>query len=221
MKDFLPRNDADFDIWQSVFVKYVTENAEKWNISSRAITALTENQTSWAADFEVTRNKGDRSAADVQRKNESRSRFEKAIRAFNLEFVAHNSLVNDADRVKMNLTVPSGTRNPTPVPATRPMGNIDASISLVHRILFFDSESAHSNAKPEGVHGCEMYLKIDGEQPLNSEGMIYLGTCTSSPLTVTHTADKAGKKAWYLLRWVNSRGEAGPWSVAISAMILG
>ena len=31
----------------------------------------------------------------------------------------------------------------------------------------------------------------------------------------------AGKTAWWALRWVNTKGEHGPWSATLSAAILG
>jgi len=32
---------------------------------------------------------------------------------------------------------------------------------------------------------------------------------------------QAGKTVYYWLRWVNTRGEAGPWSSVASAMVVG
>ena len=32
---------------------------------------------------------------------------------------------------------------------------------------------------------------------------------------------RAGKMVYYWLRWVNTRGETGPWSITINAMVMG
>ena len=44
---------------------------------------------------------------------------------------------------------------------------------------------------------------------------------TASPYLLVHEASDAGKLAHYLLRWVNTRSEPGPWSETISATITG
>jgi len=45
------------------------------------------------------------------------------------------------------------------------------------------------------------------------EEMNFQGTCSASPFVVKFDSAKAGKIAWYWLRWVNRKGEAGPWSM--------
>jgi hypothetical protein len=44
---------------------------------------------------------------------------------------------------------------------------------------------------------------------------------TSTPYLLEHDAADAGKLAHYLLRWVNTRSETGPWSETVSATIAG
>lgn len=79
----------------------------------------------------------------------------------------------------------------------------------------------HSKAKPAGVHGCEIWMKLGGEAPKESTELTYVATDTRTPYTVVFTGADAGKTAWYWLRWVNNRGENGPWGCPISAMVAG
>lgn len=129
--------------------------------------------------------------------------------------------MSDADRTRMSITIHSYERTIIPAPQTAPAGQIDYSIRLQHKLSFFDSESAHSNAKPEGVMGCEVYVKVGGEAPVSVDEMKFLGICSASPYVAKYEADKGGKIAYYWLRWANRKGETGPWSVMISGMILG
>lgn len=221
MKDYVPKADADFDNWQSRLIGDVKKNAKIWLISEEDLTPIYGLQLRWTDIFAITSNKQNRTSADVQLKKEVREDLEKAIRQMVRQWLANNSRVTDADRIRMGLTVKTGTRTPAAVPASSPMGVIDFSVRQQHSIEFFDEASAHSNAKPEGVHGCEIFVKIDGDAPKSVDEMTYLGTCTASPFVAKYDGTKSGKTAWYWLRWINSRGEAGPWSVAISAMIVG
>lgn len=105
--------------------------------------------------------------------------------------------------------------------ATSPVGIVDFSMRLQHSISYYDEASAHSNAKPAGVHGWEIFMKVDGEAPKDVSELTYVATNTASPYVVKFDGNKVGKTVYYWLRWVNMRGEAGPWSVAVSATIAG
>jgi len=64
-------------------------------------------------------------------------------------------------------------------------------------------------------------MKVDGEPPKEANELIYLATNTSSPYMVLFEGKDAGKVVYYWLRWVNTRGERGPWSNMLSAMVVG
>ncbi len=137
------------------------------------------------------------------------------------QWLARNPKISDADRVRMDITVRNNTHTPVPPPESFPVGTVDFSVRLQHSISFYDQASAHSNAKPEGVTGCEVYLKVDGDAPKSVDEMHFQGTCSASPFVLKFDTSKAGKTAYYWLRWVNRKGEAGPWSNTISAMGVG
>ena len=221
MNDFVPKADADFNNWQNSLMTDVNANAKIWLIPEDDLAPVKSLQLRWVDAFAKTSNKQNRTSADVQLKKEVREEYEKEIRKMVRQWLANNSRVTDADRTRMGLTVKTGTRTPVAIPSTSPMATIDFSVRLQHKIEFFDEASAHSNAKPDGVHGCEIFVKVDGEAPKSVDEMTYLGTCTASPFVAKYDGTKSGKTAWYWLRWINSRAEAGPWSVVVSAMIVG
>lgn len=221
MADYIPKNDADFHLWQADFVEIVATNATTWGIAAEDVTTLKAKQTVWTPAFEKASNKQNRTAADVATKNAAGDDYTKTIRDFTQQWLARNPKVTDADRVRMGITVRSNSHTATPPPDSFPVGSINFSLRLQHSISFFDQASAHSNAKPEGVSGCEIYLKVDGEAPKSMDEMHFQGTCSASPFVVKFDATKAGKIAYYWLRWVNRKGEAGPWSTVVSAMIVG
>ena len=110
----------------------------------------------------------------------------------------------------MGLTVKSDTRTPVAVPSTRPTGTIDLSVRLQHTIHFADEVTPRSRAKPEGVHGCEIWMKVNGDSPKDASELAYLATDTRTPYVVFDGAD-AGKVVYYWLRWTNSRSSTITW----------
>lgn len=114
-------------------------------------------------------------------------------------------------------------KSPTavPVPTTHP---VVVSINInepAEHIIRYKDELAGGRAKPFGVKFCELaYIVRDSENPPDS-----VDDCTKrviagrSPVTIHHANTDVGKRGFYFLRWINNRGEVGPWSPMYSALI--
>lgn len=218
--DYIPRSDPEFNVWQGNIILLVDGNAEAWGIPPAEITALKARQTAWATAFTKANNKQNRSAADVQAKNDTRELFEKSLRNFVAQWLSNNNKITDSDRERMSITVKSDTRTPVAVPVSNPIGTIDFSVRQQHSLSFIDSVT-HAKAKPDGVQGCEVWMKAGGEPPKVDSEFSYVGTDTRSPYRVSFTVADIGKMVYYRMRWINKRGQTGPWSSTISAVVGG
>lgn len=218
--DFIPSSDAEFNVWQGNLILLVDTNAEAWGIPPADITALKTKQTAWVTAFNKASNKQNRSAADVRAKDDARAPFQKGIRNFVAQWLANNNKITDSDRERMDITVRSGSRTPVPVPTTTPVGTIDFSLRQQHSLYFVDS-ATNGKAKPEGVHGCEVWMKTGGEAPKDDSEFMYQGIDTKSPYLVSFSVSDIGKIVYYRMRWINKRGQTGPWSSTISAVVGG
>ena len=98
---------------------------------------------------------------------------------------------------------------------------ISAIQRLQHEIGFRDEHTPTSTAKPQGVTGCEIWIKIGGDSPHDLTDCHYLATDTATPYTAKHPASEIGKTAHYIGCWVNRKGERGPLSATVSATIAG
>ena len=221
MADYIPNNDAKFTFWQTSLMKITEANLPQWNIPTLEFADLKKKQTRWNNAFDKASNRQNRTSADVQDKNDARKSFVKDLRVFVGQYLAKNTKVQNSDRERMGLIVRKGTLTPTPLPATLPIGTINFSIRLQHTIHYFDQHGGRSKAKPAGVHGCEIWMKMDGDRPVDASELAYLGTNTSSPYISEFEGKYACKTVYYWLRWVNLRGGHGPWSSAISAVVVG
>lgn len=221
MADYIPRNDAEFNLWQTNLVSITESNAEPWGIPEESLLPVKALQGNWGEAFAIASNKQNRTSADVQAKDDARTAYEKDLRSFVAQWLSFNSKVSNSDRERMGLTVKSGGRTPVPRPTTFPAGTVDFSVRLQHTIHYSDEASPRSKAKPAGVHGCEIWMKLGGSAPVEASELTYLTTDTHTPHIVTFDGADAGKTVYYWLRWVNTRSEHGPWSSAISAMVAG
>jgi phage major head subunit gpT-like protein len=70
--------------------------------------------------------------------------------------------------------------------------------------------------------GCEIWVKVSavGEAaPSSADELSFLSLDTASPYVAEYDGANGGKTAHYMLRWVKTSGEKGPWSETISATI--
>ncbi|MDR1745971.1 MAG: hypothetical protein LBR49_01690 [Tannerella sp.] len=150
--------------------------------------------------------------------NAERTFAEAYMQMYNI--LRSSPLITDTDMEAMGLPKhPSGDRTPTPVPTTYPDYTVDTSVIRQLAVHFRDHNS-ESRAKPEGVHGVEIkwgfggaLLPADGEELPNSV------FDTHSPYTITFAGSERGRTVYFCLRWENTRGEKGPWSEVVSAVV--
>jgi hypothetical protein len=105
-------------------------------------------------------------------------------------------------------------------PQTRPVASINTDQRLRHTINFVDETTPTTRSRPDGVKGCEIWNKV-GEAPTGPSQLTYVATDTRTPYVIEYDETDGGKTAYYMLRWINSKGETGPWSQTVNATITG
>jgi len=74
-------------------------------------------------------------------------------------------------------------------------------------------------AKPSGVQSAEIWYLVGPTPPTDPAQCRFAALDTATPYLLQHDPADGGKLAHYLLRWVNSRGEPGPWSETVTTTI--
>ena len=213
MPDYIPSSDAEFNDWLDNF----TTTLSKTNGHDQDA-ALATAQSDWATKFADYKTKRAASEAARQAKDEARQTLETAVRA-RARAVQADASVSNATRAALGLTVRDETRTATQAPTTRPIADIDTSQSLRHTINFFDEQTPNSRRRPDGVRGCEIWVKVGDPAPTDPDELRFLALDSATPYLVEYDGADAGKIAHYRLRWSSTRGEVGPWSQIVSAMI--
>jgi len=127
--------------------------------------------------------------------------------------------VSDAARKDAGIPVHKTTRTPVAKPKTFPLAQVIASDRLEHTLSFANAATPTRRARPKGCTGAEIYLLVDESMPTNPDDYRFVALATRSPHIVTFASVDGGKTANYLLRWINTRGEYGPWSQLVSATV--
>lgn len=218
MPDYLPSSDTEFLAWMQNFISYATANVAALGLTTADLTSIQNQQTTLEtsyADFVATQALA---ASKRQQKDDERTAQEKLVRPLVARLQSFTTLT-DAQRQALGMTVRSTSHAAAATPTSRPIGTIDTSKRLRHTISFVDEDSPGSRAKPDGVSGCEIWMKVGEPSPAGPDELRYLATDTRSPYVVEFEASDAGKMAYYMLRWVNTRGERGPWSQTVGGTV--
>jgi hypothetical protein len=217
-KDYIPGNDVQFLSWAKALAAYALLRFEDWQVGSPA-PFLEAHLAAFEACMERM---GDpnRGKIDVLNKNESRKTLEKACRDYVQGFLARNPLVTGADRETMGLPV----RDTTPTPVGAPVGLVTAAVRFLNEGAL-ELKTAHVEGSPFDAkrnYGVKIrYAAL----PAETATVENINLLTESKFTrrkketFTFGDSDRGKKAWFRLRYENSKGDAGQWGPAVAAII--
>jgi len=219
MPDYVPGPDDQFNRFQQIFVDFIVARGAALGFAGADITPLTAGRTAWNADYAEHLNKQADARAATEGKDSNRAGYEPLLRAA-AQRAQTAPAMTDEWRVEAGLTVRETSRTRAGAPTSRPVGVVDTRQRRQHTITWTDEATPHTRAKPAGVRGCEIWVAIDDQPPTSKHQMTFLALDTASPyLNVFEDGTQFGKIAHYMLRWVNSRNEPGPWSETVSATI--
>jgi len=218
MADFLPAPDPEFDDWFANFNAFLNDSATDVGVSGTDVTAINNAFEAWSAAWSALGPAQDAFNAAVATKNTARTDATPVIRRV-VGVMQKFAGTTDALRAEARITIADTTRTRAPVPTTRPVLTIDNSQRLQQTVNFRDETTPNSKKKPDGVMGCELRCYVGDTPPANPEDYLFCALDTATPYLMVHDPAEAGKKAYVVGRWVNTRGEKGPWSESVMATI--
>jgi len=225
---YMPRPDGDFTAWANHYYGAV----EKWwsvnGFDDTELKPLKDTLSVWSAAYPAHVSAQQRAEGARQAKDSARAALEKEVRPIT-NFIQTYFNTSNADRAEMGITVRDTSPSPVPAPTSRPLALVESGQRLMHNLRLVDESTPTRRARPAGVLGAEVWVKlVDADQPADSPILASLGnpatfgflTMTTKP---TFRADfkpgEGGKTAVYMARWINTRGEKGPWSEIATATV--
>ncbi len=218
MADYIPAADPEFNSWQENFVTYAADNMAALGLTAADLTPVETAQTAWDTDYPAHVAATQAAQGATATKNGARAGYETLIRALVRRLQA-SPTITDAQRAGLGITIPDTDPTPSGPPTSRPVLSITCSQRLRQGVHFMDETTPTRKAKPAGVLGAEIWAKVGGQPPVDASELSFLGLSTRTPFTANFVGSQGGQIAYYWVRWVNSRGEKGPWSEMASATI--
>lgn len=222
MPDYIPAPDDEFDTFlRDQFPPYVNTNFLALGLVLADNTALQSPTTAWGYSWVALTNANATVEAATMDKDHKRADVEVIVRRLAMKLQS-NPAITDAQKAALGITVRKTTKTPVAVPTTVPvLTRVDTSTRCILRLFFADAATPDSKAKPAGVQGCEIREQIGGPAPVNPETMAFLAIETRSPYRADFEAPDAGKTIYFAFRWLNTKGQPGPWSQIYNAVCPG
>jgi hypothetical protein len=223
MMSYIPRRDADFDLWYANLVDKVRENAlsvgppPRWShIPQATVLELIARFDAWHAAF--LKLAGPHTEVDTFQKNLERQRSESFLRSFVQRYLKFDP-VTDADRLAMGVTVrASGNTHSGKITE---MVEAESVLRKIRQVVWkYWILGALNRAKPAHAHGVECAWAILDHPPSGIEELIHRSSDTASPLTLYFADEDRGKTVYCCFRWIGrTEGTDGDWGEYYSAMI--
>jgi hypothetical protein len=202
----------------SAFAAYLQANAAALGLAPADVTAI----VTAAAAFKTAQAAWDAMQAQINTaltlKDDTRAAAEALIRPV-AQMLQNKTSVTDDQRTAMGLPIYKTTRTAVGAIETRPVLYKVDNEHLLQRLWFSDESTPGSKAKPKGAGLCEIREQIGGTAPTDPETMPLLALESKTPHRNDLEAADVGKLVYYALRWVNTAGDPGPWSLITSYMV--
>jgi len=219
--NYLPRPDTDFAAWMDNFDTYANAHLADLGLLPADGLALANGNNDWKAMLAAHVSAAAAAQSARQAKDASRASLEGLVRQM-VRALQASSAVDDSERAALGITVPDTTPTPIGPIGTVPVARLESPTRLRHIIHFADSATPTSKAKPPGAMGAEIWislLPVGQPTPTDPASFTLVALDTRTPYTLDFQAAEGGKNAHYLLRWVSTKGDKGPWSETASATV--
>ncbi len=221
MADFIPSSDDAFDTLVTNLNTSVTAVTNPLKLDTDQVNAFGAAFSVWSPAWSAWQAMAPEVQAALMSKDTGRAGVEALVRAINAAVQA-NPAVDSKAKAAAGLPVHKETRTPVGEIETAPMMSRVDNEHLLQRLWFVDAATPATKARPSGAAFCEIrqvVLAAGAPAPTDPAAMPLLATDTKPPYRADLNADDIGKTAYYAMRWVNTRGQPGPWSAITSYMV--
>lgn len=223
MSGYIPRADGGFDAWQGNFEAYLYEHYAELGLAAEVRTQVREARLLWDGAYSEHHAARQAAAAARRTKDDRRRDYDRLIREVAMRIQTHEA-TTDAQRAALGISVADAVATPTTAPTTRPIVSVHFGKRLRHTLWYADEATPTRRARPRGTMGVEVWVQVSPPAeapPSGPSDLRFLMLSTRTPAITEFTGPDGGKTAHYMLRWLSTRGEAGPWSETASATVGG
>ena len=217
-KKYIPANDPRFMEWVQNLYDESVKGFVKWKIAAPELFLETPMED-FAAKL-AKMSDPNHGKIDTLEKNTSRKTLEKACRDYVQGFLARNPLVTDVDRERLGISVYDTIPTNISIPKVRPM------IKVVYKgaglLELHIAPEADISEDRRAYYGKKIQFDLfhADAPPPETRDVLNKGVFTRRKKEpFVFQPEDSAKRMYFCVRYENSKGQAGPWSNIMSAVI--
>ena len=171
--------------------------------------------------FLTTRNayEADNSTAKRLAKDETKEEAVDAMRDFANTSIRFNKKMIDPQKLVFGIRPTDKTPTHHLPPTSQPDTAVENTPNHFEHKVRALNHATGDTAKPEDAYGVRYAWQVGGTKPASGADLPKTKFNRKTPHIVTHTEADKGKTCWYSTCYENSKGDMGPWSPVVDAVI--
>ena len=217
---YMPTQDADLDAFAQNMNTLITANPTNYGLIAGQATTFDTAADLFTSTLATATNPSTRTSVTVAAKNSARAALKTLIQNYMAIIQAYPAITNPL-LSGLGLTVRDTVPTPIPAPTSAPILSFQSSSSFAIFGNISDENTPDLRARPFGAIGAEIWVKVGVAAPASPAETAFKQLTTRQPTVVQFTGGDAGETCYAYARWINRRGEPGPWSALAQFVIAG
>lgn len=216
--DYMPRTDDGFWHWLQNFSSLLQENPQRFAMTAADAQIVVDHFDAYTPLWTQCKQPSLRTSTLIARKDAVKASAIASCRVY-AQMIKKVAGVADDDKIALGLHINDNSPTSISVPSTVPMLSIVGGYSGEHILRYADETTPTSRRRPHGVKFIEIRSNIArGPNPDVSTAKL-VGSFGRQPITVKLEQNNTGDTATYFGRWINTKGQPGPWSLPMTMTI--
>ena len=209
---YMPRRDADARAYMLNFAQQLVDRPEVYHVSPQKADSVRGAVEAFSHALQLSFDPATRSVRNIFLKDEARRAAELACRPIYLHVKVDPS-ITDADKLGLGVRPMNAHRTRIGPPADAPWLSLVGLDTSGHTLAYSNAHSP-SLAKPFGATQLQLFCAFPRAD------WTLVGCFTRIPIRVDSPLAMHGQFAMYRARWMNRKGQVGPWSNELSAPVV-
>jgi hypothetical protein len=216
---YIPSREQDLSAWALNFSTLITAAPYRYGLQPADAMTIAEVCNAYIAALNIASDPATRTEPSVAAKDAARVAMLMVVRQYAQQIRGHAG-VSNGDKSALGLNLPNNTRSPVAAPTTSPLVTLIAATPGEITARFADTNTPEKRAMPSGVLGLQVFVAVADHGVADPSTALFRAVVTRQPFALSFDAPDAGKVATVFAKWMNRKGEVGPWSNGVSMRVV-
>ena len=218
--NYLPQKLSTFRTWALNFATLIQGSPPTYGLVAGDSATITTAVDTFDAAYTISTAPATRTPVTVQATIDARNAAVQVIRSY-ARIILANAGVADSDKTALGLHLRDPVNTPVPAPSTAPIVAVVGATPGVLTCTSRDSMSSPGvKAKPFGATQLQVFAQFGTVAPVSPAATPFRGVFTKTPFALDTSPGTPGQTAFIYARWVNQKGQVGPWSALATSVII-